>query len=69
MLDKKEKKNYYKKLDKISVKEIQKLICQALDESGIEYTMDGTGISLSGFFESFYNDIKEHLNELKNINN
>lgn len=66
MLDKKE---LLKKLDKMSVKEIQKLICQALDDSGIEYTIDGTGISLSEFFESFYNDIKEHLNELKNINN
>ena len=49
----------------MSVKEIQKLICQALDDSGIEYTMDGTRISLFELFESFHNDIKEHLNELK----
>lgn len=66
MLDKKE---LLEKLDKMSVKEIQKLICQALDDSWIEYSMDDTGISLFEFFESFHNDIKEHLNELKNINN
>ena len=66
MLDKKE---LLEKLDKMSVKEIQKLICQALDDSGIEYTIDGTGISLSEFFKAFHNDIEKHLNELKNINN
>ena len=66
MLDKKE---LLEKLDKMSVKEIQELICQALDDSGIEYSMDGIGISLSEFFESFHNDIKDHLNKLKNINN
>ena len=66
MLDKKE---LLEKLDKMSVKEIQKLICQALDDSGIEYSMDGTGISFSEFFKAFHDDIKDHLNKLKNINN
>jgi hypothetical protein len=31
--------------------------------------MDGAGISLSEFFELCLNDIKEHLDELKDINN
>lgn len=53
----------------MSIEEVQKRICQALDDGGIEYSTDGTGISLSEFFESFHDDVKEHLNELKNINN
>ena len=66
MLDKKES---LKRLYDMPIEEMQKCICQALDDSGIEYSMDGVEISLSEFFESFHNDIKEHLNELKNINN
>ena len=66
MLD---KEKLLKKLNEMPIEEVQKCICQALDDSGIEYTTDGTGISLSEFFESFYDDIEEHLNELKNINN
>lgn len=50
------KKELLKKLDDMPIEEMQKCICQAL-------------ISLSEFFESFHNDVKEHLNELKNINN
>lgn len=66
MLDKEE---LLKKLNDMPIEELQKCICQELDDSGIEYSMDGTGISLSEFFKVFHNDIKEHLNELKNINN
>lgn len=66
MLDKKES---LKRLYDRPIEEMQKCIRQALDDSGIEYSIDDTGISLSEFFESFHNDIKEHLNELKNINN
>lgn len=66
MLDKKES---LKRLYDMPIEEMQKCICQALDDSGIEYSMDGAEISLSEFFESFHDDIKEHLNELKNINN
>lgn len=62
MLDKKE---LLEKLDKMPVEEVQKCVCQALDDSGIEYSMDGIGISLFEFFKAFHNDIKEHLNELK----
>lgn len=58
-----------KEIDEMPIEEVQKLICQALDDSEIKYTMDGTGISLSEFFEPFHNDIKKHLNELKNMNN
>lgn len=66
MLDKKES---LKRLYDMPIEEIQKCIRQALDDSGIEYSMDGIGISLFEFFKAFHNDIKEHLNELKNINN
>ena len=57
MLDKKE---LLKKLDNMPIEKAQKCICQALDDSGIEYSMDDTGISLSEFFELFHDDIKEH---------
>lgn len=63
------KKESLEKIDKMSVEEAQKLVYRALDKSGIEYKMDGAGISLSEFFELCLNDIKEHLDELKNINN
>lgn len=63
------KKELLEKIDKMSDEEVQKHICRALDKSGIEYEIGGTGIPLSEFFESILNDIKEHLNELKNINN
>ena len=53
----------------MSIEKVQKCIRQALDDSGIEYSMDGIGISLFEFFKAFHNDIKEHLNKLKNINN
>lgn len=63
------KKELLEKVDKMSAEEAYKHVCQALDKSGIEYKIDGTGISLSEFFELILNDIKEHLDELKNINN
>lgn len=66
MLDKKES---LKRLYDMPIEEMQKCIRQALDDSGIEYSMDGIGISFFEFFKAFHNDIKEHLNELKNINN
>ena len=51
------------------IEKVQKCIHQALDDSGIEYSINGIGISLFEFFKAFHDDIKEHLNELKNINN
>lgn len=63
------KKELLEKIDKMSAKEAQKHICRALDKSGIEYEMNGTGIPISEILESALNDIKEHLDELKDINN
>ena len=63
------KKELLKKLDDMPIEEVQKRICQALDKSGIEYEMNGTGIPISEILESALNDIKEHLDELKDINN
>ena len=63
------KEKSLKKLNEMPVEEVQKRIRQALEDSGIEYTTNGTGISLAEFFEPFHNEIVEHLNELKHINN
>lgn len=42
-----------KQINEMSVEEVQELVSKALEDSGIEYSMDGDGISLSEFFELF----------------
>lgn len=43
------------KLNGMTTEEVQSLVCQALDESGIQYEIGtGKGMSLSEFFDGMF---------------
>lgn len=59
------KDDMLKKIDNMPIEELQKLICQALDESGIKYHFGGDEISIDGYsLGEFFNQcliaIKKH---------
>ena len=39
-----------RQIEEMPIDELQDLICKALDDSGIKYRTDGTGVSLAEFF-------------------